>query len=279
MGYAGREVGADPTGASLLEVIDAVEFVKPMANGKTGPCLLTCEKNDGTAVEVVAKFSAGCERGVTSLAIEAVGACLAGDLGLPVPQPFIVTVSSEFVSSVPDTTQQKRMRDSSAIAFGSRHITGQYTVWTTGTIVSEIMRQYAAAILTFDGIIQNPDRRDINPNCLVKGDEIRIFDHELSFPAGPILGWRPPWVPGGLEVLTQPGFHIFRSGLKGREIDFQPIRASWSGLSDDRIHSYGNVIPNEWAAATNAVATALQLIKDARDNIDACIVEIERVLT
>lgn len=262
----------------MLSTVDAVEFVKPMLNGKTSPCLLTCEQTDGTTVEVVAKFSVGCERGVTSLAIEAIGACLAGDLGLPIPQPFIVNASSDFIDSVPDTAQQQRMRSSCPLAFGSRHVTGQYTVWTAGTLVSEIMRQYAAAILTFDGIIQNPDRRDQNPNCLVKGDEIRIFDHELSFPAGPIIGWRPPWVTGGLDVLTQPGFHIFRSGLKGRAIDFEPIRSAWAGLSDARILSYSSILPREWGAANNPVATALQLIKDARDNIDACIVEIERVL-
>src|SRR5262249_26198574 len=30
-------------------------------------------------------------------------------------------------------------------------------------------------------IIQNPDRRTENPNCLVRGESIRIFDHDLAF--------------------------------------------------------------------------------------------------
>lgn len=46
---------------------------------------------------------------------------------------------------------------------------------------TEATRPTAAGVLLFDAIIQNPDRRDENPNCLVQGNELRMIDHELAF--------------------------------------------------------------------------------------------------
>jgi hypothetical protein len=113
---------------------------------------------------------------------------------------------------------------------------------------------------------------------LVRGNQIRIFDHELAFTHGVVVGWRPPWVLGGLKPMETPGFHIFRIGLVGRAIDFGPIRSAWSGLSDGRIAEYERVLPTEWTGVAAAVKTALALIRDARDNIDACLEEVKRVL-
>jgi len=264
----------------LISRVVATEFMRPMLNGKTGPTLIVCQKQNGEEVEVVTKCSAGCEQKETSLATEVIGACLAADLGLPIPEPFLVELGPEFISSVPDThaVHRNRMIASNFVAFGSRHVTGQYSAWTNGNLISEAMLPSAAAIFAFDGIIQNPDRRDGNPNCLVRGDDIRIIDHELAFAHRLILQWKAPWKVGGLQNLEAPGQHIFRAGLKGKQIDYGSIRAAWAGLSDAQISAYGNAVPAEWADATNSVASALQLIKDARDNIDACITEIQRVL-
>jgi hypothetical protein len=84
---------------------------------------------------------------------------------------------------------------------------------------------------------------------------------------------------GGLKPLETPGFHIFRAGLAGREIDFGPIRAAWAGLSDARITEYERALPREWTGVAGTVKTALSLIQDARDRIDACLAEVKRVLT
>jgi len=252
--------------------------MRPMTNGKTAPALITCQKHNGEEVEVVTKCSGGCEQKEASLAAEVIGACLAADLDLPILEPFLVELDPEFVASVPNVEHRAKMNASNFVAFGSKHITGQYSAWTNGNLISEAVLPSAAAVFAFDGIIQNPDRRDGNPNCLVRGDDFRIIDHELAFAHGLILFWKAPWVVGGLQNFETPGKHIFRAGLKGKQIDFSPIRAAWAGLSDAQISAYGTAIPPEWANATKSVAAALQLIKDARDNIDACITEIQRVL-
>jgi hypothetical protein len=136
-----------------------------------------------------------------------------------------------------------------------------------------------AGILTFDAIIQNADRRDGNPNCLVKGDELRIFDHELAFMTAGIIGWIPPWKLGGLNWVGVPGAHIFAGELKGRNVDYRPIKDRWGSLSDTRVAEYQTAIPGEWAGSDAAVQAACKLIRDARDNIDACLDEVRRILT
>jgi hypothetical protein len=262
----------------MLKRITPVQYDRPTTRGRTEPSFITCQHEDGTTVEVVAKFSAGCDQGETSLAREVIAACLAGDLGLPIPEPFLIDVSPEWIDTVPDAGRRNRMRGSSTIAFGSKLAGNGFAAWNTGNLISDIMLPTAAAIFTFDAIIQNPDRQADNPNCLVRGDKLRIFDHELAFFDGPIIGWKPPWELGGLKPLETNGNHIFRAGLKGRNPDFAAIRASWAGLSDAHIRAYEEALPPEWSGAAASVASATKLIRDARDNIDACLTEVKRVL-
>jgi hypothetical protein len=255
-----------------------IEFNKPTGSGRTRPAIVTCETAEGDIVEVVAKFSAGCDLGVTSLAREVVAACLAADLELPVPQPFLLEISPDWANIIVDAGYRELVARSSRIAFGSKYLGNQYTAWSSGTRLLDDMVGIAAAAFVFDCIIQNPDRRLINPNCLVRGDEIRIIDHELAFAHGQILFWRPPWQLGGLNVMETPGFHIFRDVLRNRNIDFEPIGAAWRSLSDDRLRAYGAAVPGEWSAEGADIDSALALIRDARDNIDGCIAEARRVL-
>jgi hypothetical protein len=255
-----------------------IAFDRAMGNGRTRPALLVCETQAGDEVEVVAKFSANCDQVVTNLAREVIAACLAGDLGLPIPTPYLLDITPAWAASVTDATIRANIQRSAPVAFGSSFAGPQFSAWNDGISLRPAMVPVALATFVFDAIIQNPDRRSGNPNCLVRGDAFRIFDHELAFAHGLILGWKPPWTPGSLQLLEQPGFHIFRRKLRGETLDFDRIQESWKRLTDSRIDGYASTIPAEWAQAATDVASAITLIKSARDNIDACIVEIQRVL-
>lgn len=263
----------------MLKRVSPIQYDRPATRGRTGPLFITCEAAEGTTVEVVAKFSGGCDQGNVNLAREVIGACLAGDLGLPVPEPFLIDNPADWAATIPDANECAKVQRSSPVAFGSRVMTRQFGVWAPGNTISDTMLPMAAGIFVFDGVIQNPDRRSDNPNCLVRGDEMRIFDHELAFSHGLVIGWTPPWVLGGLKPMETNGNHIFRAGLKGRSIDFGPIRATWAGLSDDRIADYERALPAEWTNVASAAASATKLIREARDNIDAVLAEVKRVLS
>jgi hypothetical protein len=263
----------------MLGRVIALEYVRQMGAGRTCPLMVNCEKQDGSVVSVVAKFSAFCDQRETHLAREIVGACLAADLGLPVPEPVLVEIPHDWGDIVPDALLRARIAASSPIAFGSTLMTGGYSAWTADTRIKEAMFDTAAAIFAFDAIIQNPDRRTSNPNCLVRGEDIRIIDHELAFAHRLVLGWQPPWILGGLNWLERKGNHIFLADLKRSEVDFAPIRRRWNAIADDRLNEYRATIPVEWAHVAADFDSALALIRDARNNIDGCIAEIRRVLS
>lgn len=246
--------------------------------GRTAPILSACEVDGEEEVEAFVKLSAGCDQNVVNLAREAIAACLAADLELPVPRPLIVEIPQEIISVVADPQVADKLRRSCPVAFGSTRSTG-FSAWTAGHRLSDAMHSVASSILLFDAIIQNPDRRTENPNCLVRGDDLRVIDHELAFAHQLMLFWRPPWNLGGMNDLEDPGKHIFVHELKGVPIDFEPIKSRWTALSDMRLREYEEAIPQEWADAHSDVDAALNLIADARDNIDACIAELVRILS
>ncbi|WP_413993599.1 hypothetical protein ACMDCR_12180 [Labrys okinawensis] len=115
-------------------------------------------------------------------------------------EPFLVELAHDFIEAVPDAIHRQRMANSNFVAFGSKLVTG-FSSWSSGRLISSALLPIAAAVFTFDAIVQNPDRRDGNPNCLVSGDSIRIIDHELTFGHRLILLWRPPWQLGSLRHL------------------------------------------------------------------------------
>ena len=132
----------------------------------------------------------------------------------------------------------------------------------------------------FDAIIQNFDRHTENPNCLVRGDRIKIIDHELAFAHRLLFNWREPWVTGGMSNIEAPNRHIFLDELKeGMPFDFEPIRNSWNNLSNERLRIYESSIPQEWEDACQCVEDALNLVASAKDNIDGCIRELLRILS
>jgi HipA-like kinase len=264
----------------MIRRLRAAEYNRAMKSGKTAPALITCVDANEQTVEVVAKFSAGCERREAGLAMEVIAACLAGDLGLPVPEPFVLDLPQAWIDVLPDESVRARINASSRVAFGSRLLSPQYSLWHSGVRMLGVLVQPAADIFAFDAWIQNPDRRMDNPNCLIRGDQLRIIDHELAFSHGLILGgWTPPWELGGLKSIETPGNHIFLDRLRGRQVDYVTIRQAWAALTDAQVTSYGDAVPQDWAVAAGSVQTALRLIRDVRDNIDDCIKELERVLT
>jgi len=264
----------------MLTRVAATEFIRAARNGRTKPVMLACTDPTGAEVELYGKLSARCEQGAVHLAREAIAACLAGDLGLPVPQPFLVDLPAAWVAAVPDAEIRAAMAASLPVAFGSRLAGPQFATWNPGIGLRPEMLETALGIFVFDAIIQNDDRREGNANCLVLGEHLRIIDHELAFAHRLIFtGWQPPWQLGGLQRLVNPGAHIFRDKLRRAALNFDPIRAAWAALSDGRIEGYASALPGEWSSAADDAASAIRLIKDARDHIDGCLNEMKRVLT
>jgi len=259
---------------AMFQTVDAVIFSRFLTSGRTRPALCICERTNGQRVDVVVKRAESCDAGKTSLCREAVAACLAGDLGLPIPEPFWVRVPGGLIPT----------GDTSTLSFGSRIAGTAFANWHADAALSKDGLQRAAEVFLFDGIIQNADRRGANPNCLQKGGEVRIFDHETAFIYGRdagVIGWLPPWQTGGMQTFATPGNHIFKDIIDPDEVDFDRMVSAWREISDARINSYKTTLPLEMKsdeAAMLQVDRALELIRDGRDHIEGCVAELRRVM-
>ena len=260
----------------MLRRVTADAVIRQARSGRTKPVLMRCEAETDRPSEMFCKLSAGCFAGVASLAREVVAACLAADLRLPVPTPYLVEIPSDLVSVVMDTEIAQRLQASSPVGFGSAKVESQCSVWTTGNRITDAMLPSALGAIVFDAIIDNVDRMESNPNCLVARDRFCIIDHELTFPpVSGILNWQPPWKLGALRWLDR---HIFFQQLKKCHLDFDAIQGLWVAISDTRLLEYRDAIPPEWNEALPTVAEALDRVRNARDNFDGVIIEIRRVL-
>lgn len=262
----------------MLETVTAQRFDRQMTNGRTGPCLLACERVDGQEVEVVAKFSAGCDRGTGALVAESIGAMLAVDLDLPVPEPLAVVFDDDFVQILPAAARAvaDRMQRSVRFAFGSAKLPPGFAVLPVGKSIPPTSRQQAAEIFAFDCLIQNADRRPENPNLQFNGHSFAIFDHELAFLTEGIIGWQPPWQPGALQGTRDR--HTLFTALAGRQYDWARIEGAWQALSQERLAEFRAALPYEWTANNTVADEALVYLAQVRDNIRPALAEVARVL-
>jgi hypothetical protein len=262
----------------------AIGFTRIAEPGRTKPLRATVLTDDGAEYEVVMKVSSGIELGVESLMNEMLGSLIAADLGLSVQEPLFVILDPEFCASIPSNEIRARLVASSPLAFASVDAGKQWRGWNASDKVSPSQEATALAAMAFDAFIGNSDRSPGNPNLLVKDQAWRLIDHESGFSFRLKLFPRcQPWVVGNLSPMIEAGArgeHVFSGHLLGRaSLSFDPIKASWTALSDARLAQYDAILPEEWAAARPQLTDAIAHLRTIRDTIDLCLTELQRILT
>lgn len=264
----------------MFERVEAVRFDRKMSNGRTSPLLLECERDDGSTVEVVAKFSAGCSAG--GLIREAIVAMLASDLELPVPAPYLVELSPAFIDGIPDATVASALRKSDVFGFGSQRLPDGFRVWVEpGGRMSDSLEQEALDIMALDCWLTNADRRVANPNLLTDGKQFAIFDHELALLGPTILFWQEPWLADALLGKKPPDDHVFFTHLRRRAAySFATMLQRLGSLPDSRIDSYLAALPPSWTSASteDVAGTAGAYLKALRDNSAGADAELKKAL-
>ncbi len=254
----------------MLNSVQASRFIKQVSVGKTNPYRIECEASDGSLVELIVKYSFGCQENTKSLINEAISAMLAADLNLPVPEPFVVEIDDIFIDSQLDRLVQSRLRQSSKYAFGSKVVPSGYIVWPNGIDVPKGLLKDATEVFIFDAIVRNPDRRPINPNCLYSGDKIAIIDHELTF--GIMLRWIEPWLSGGFNDQNKREQHIFaKHYIKNPPTNLDGFIQSWKSITNDRFEAYKRALPPEWISSQTYMDKLIKDLTEARDNIEAVV--------
>jgi len=264
----------------MLKSVTATNFYHETINGRNKPVLLSVlDVNTNEHSEVYTKFSAIAENGVNALITEAIAAMLAKDLELPIPEPVLVEIDTQFIENIQIAELAFKLKESLSIGFGSTKLPSGFRTWKHGEEIDSRNIQVAADVVSFDAAIQNPDRTPKNPNSLTDGNDIAIFDHDLAFITD-VLFWKPPWEINSLNDLINNRKHIFFNSLKGSTFSYLNYGKLWkSKITDDRLNQYGEALPLEWVKNTNKSHEILRYLKNVRDNIDGVLNEVKRVLT
>ena len=247
--------------------LTATQFLQPMGTGRTHPVLLGAEDADGKVFEVVVKLR-GPEMSAKAQVAELVAAPLADLLGLDVPQAAVVNVPSGFDEIVPPL-YAAAVRGSTGDDFGSVHLGTSFTTWAVGRVPVGVQRDQAAAIFAFDLLVQNPDRRAVNPNLWTRSDRLGVYDHEqaFSFLHLPIIGGPPrPWAlanqTAGFRFMEN---HVFYPALRGGRLDLGPFEAELAALSDEAIESLLKPVPAEWRDGHDLCERTADYLREARE--------------
>ena len=262
----------------MFECVDAVRFDRTMGIGKTLPMLLACDCPEGE-VEVVAKFSRGCSVG--GLIREALTAMFAIDLGLPVPPPYLVRLSDDFVKNISDPVVADFLREGDSFGYGSRRLPDGYAAWIEPAgKMSDELEQEALNILSLDCWLTNGDRHVKNHNLLTNGKSFAIFDHELALMTDLNLFWKEPWQVNALQDTRPPQEHVFFRHLRGRTTyELDQLMARLAALTDVRIYEYIGALPPSWAVDAETCNKACAFIMSLRDNLVPAGTELKRALS
>lgn len=177
----------------MISYAAAVRYDGESGAGRNKPLRVVVETDDGIEHEVFLKPSGRPELSVTGLANEALAACIAGKVGLPVCRPFFVELSPVWIASIPDVALREVLERSSPIGFGSTAAGVGWRQWSAEDVLTSSRRKMALEIFAFDAFLENPDRKPSNPNLLVKGDEFRVIDHELALFVRGLFPPPRPW--------------------------------------------------------------------------------------
>ncbi len=259
----------------MLSELSATRFSKVMSSGRTQPCLMVCEDDAGGEVEVVVKLRKHPQMLPGGVVAEAMASFLAQDLGLPIQQPYRVRISKEFAQTVPDAGLRSIVEQSEGLNFGCAKWRPGHTIWPRDQSLPKAMKRAAMEIFAFDGLVQNPDRKDRNPNCVFLGDDFLLYDHETAFSNFFLLFAKPPWEPGGVDFLKD---HIFRHALRGEALELDRLQGALEALDAGRFQEYVLNVPAEWDGEAITRERVAEYLLNCLPHFDRIKLQLQSVL-
>jgi hypothetical protein len=266
----------------LLNKCDALGLSAVKLNGRTKPLVLECEfteENIPTRKTLLVKSLGLPEITTTALYCEVLGNLLAREFGIDTPKPFLVDLSEDFVRVTARPLWEYGIKINAGVGVGCEYFSQGFTSISSSMNLTKEQLEQATLIYGFDLISQNPDRREHNPNCAVKGDKIVAYDFEksLSF-LYPIIGAKPkPWEFSKLN-LSGNEKHVFRSYLlkaKEKEINWQPLIEKVNQIDKEKLEYICSLLPSEFGDYTEEVLTHFSSIVS---NSNQLMFELQRSL-
>ena len=159
--------------AKELRSVRATRYVTAFREGGSLPGLVEAD-DDGM---YVVKFH-GAGQGPRVLVAEWLAGEIARALGLDVPDIVEVELAKAIADPEPDPEIHDLMVASVGRNLGLDFLPGALTFNPAVDRVTD--RDWAAAVVWFDGLVTNPDRSPKNPNLLTWGKRVWLIDHGAS---------------------------------------------------------------------------------------------------
>ena len=202
----------------------------------------------GLKGEYVVKLKGSDQMWQGSSLNEILGAFIAFELDLQIPEPVIVNISQDFVTNMGDRHDNFTIASGSmGYNFGTALQEG-YQEMMPGQSITKELRSKLLDLFAFDVLIGNTDRRIDKPNFLTNGKDLLIYDHELAFSFIQILPFArnpDPWLilPADMDWLTR---NFCYQQLRGNNYNFSNFTGRLSVLGDGFWKKAKAVIPPEW---------------------------------
>jgi hypothetical protein len=254
-----------------------------LSAGRSRPILAACTDEEGAEFLTVLKlrqpdrpYNDG-HFGGTSLAAELICSALGRAVGLAVPDYAIVNVSSDVLAGVANPELRALLSANLGLNFGALYHEG-FTMWSPRAVsratgIFEGMQH----VLAFDALVINGDRQALNPNLLVRGDELLAIDHSLALP---IHRWAPadvaasPFLPES-SVRQHSAFPV----LTRRSPPCATLPEAWKAtITDDELTRLRSWIPPSWEHTPGHLDTMFGFLTARRGRVDAVAAELRRIL-
>lgn len=262
-----------------LPLVEPLRKNKRFSSGANTPLLITgVEKDTGKKDDYVVKLiKAGRMYGAASMR-ELLAAFLAMEMGIPVTEPVIVNVSTEFVKLLSNDEDYAVAQQSIGYNYGSKYIDKYWTLAAHQPIPKALI-PYALDVFAFDLFIQNSDRNNHKPNMITNGKEIVILDHEIAFGFVldiPSVQNKTPWVLQERDKQWAVK-HCLYNSLKGEIFDHGRLKNRLLGLDKAFWNRAWDLTPEAWRDKKEFDSIKLFLTQIVH-NVDPFIVDLQRLL-
>lgn len=251
--------------------VDAETFHKELMGSHEA--LLVSTRGLGGAAECVIKLSERLGDHPKPYLCEWVATAVAAELGVHVPDPFAVRISRAFARALPDGPLRRDALASTDVAFGCRFMSG-YSQWAPVVGVHPEQRDAASELFAFDVLAHNFDRKDTNPNLMVRREDLLAIDHDLAFEFVYPPGRPDPGTNPRRDVVDT---HAFRQPLKGKLSGLAEFRQKVGQLTDSWLRSLEVATPAEWKAGQGQAVldSILAVLALRRDHLEEWLRQVE----
>jgi hypothetical protein len=208
-----------------------------MEESRTKPFLLTCIDENGTERDFIVKLHSQLNGGILG---EFWCAQLGHILQLPLPTTAIVEIDPRLGVLNPDLQDALQLEGPH---FGSELIGQGLTPYDGTYNLPNGHLDVALEIFAFDCLVQNPDRRKINPNLFFNQNRFWMIDHELALRFEGVIGGNT--IPRGNQMFVE---HVLYMKLKRRVVaeNLTAFIDKLSTITNPMIHQIAGSVPQSW---------------------------------